>query len=134
MWQRLSSRECTSPFAVEQGKEPFPEKELIQTPKDREATDVAIDCSDCMPCFSACPMAWTDQKYAGPAAFVIAARFIADTRDSARLERLAKVGCEDGVWRCHTVFNCPEACPKSIDLPHFIQYIKRRATSAAIKR
>jgi len=117
-----------------EGKDPFPEKEFIQNPKDREAIDIAIDCIDCMSCFSACPMAWTDQNYPGPAAFVKAARFIADSRDSAKLERLAKVACEDGVWRCHTVFNCAEACPKSIDPPHFIQYIKRRATAALIQR
>lgn len=116
-----------------EAKEPYPEKEFIQSPKDREAIDVAIDCIDCMSCFSACPMAWTDPKYPGPAAFVEAARFIADTRDTAKAERLASVGCEDGVWRCHTVFNCAEACPKSIDPPHFIQYIKRKATRASLK-
>jgi succinate dehydrogenase / fumarate reductase iron-sulfur subunit len=113
--------------------EPYPEREFLQSPKDREAIDVAIDCIDCMACFSACPQSWTDPKYPGPAAFVKAARFVADTRDSERRERLALVGCEDGVWRCHTVFNCADACPKSIDPPHFIQYLKRQATLAALK-
>ncbi len=117
-----------------ESKQPYPEREFIQSPKDREAIDIAIDCIDCMACLSACPMAWTDPKYLGPAAFVKAARFIADTRDPAKLERLVKVACEDGVWRCHTVFNCAEACPKSIDPPHFIQYIKRMATLSAVKR
>jgi heterodisulfide reductase subunit C len=41
---------------------------------------------------------------------------------------LKLVGCEDGVWRCHTIFNCADACPKSINPTHFIQYLKRRAT------
>jgi succinate dehydrogenase / fumarate reductase iron-sulfur subunit len=116
-----------------EGKEPYPDREYVQSPKNREAIDVAIDCIDCMSCFSACPMAWTDQNYLGPAALVKAARFIADTRDPARLERLAIAACEDGVWRCHTVFNCAEACPKSVDPPYFIQYLKRKATLASLR-
>lgn len=115
-----------------EAREPYPEKEFVQSPKDRESIDVAIDCIDCMSCFSACPMSWTDPNYPGPAAFVKGARFIADSRDSARLERLRLVGCEDGVWRCHTVFNCADACPKSINPPHFIQSIKRKSTLASI--
>ncbi len=108
-------------------KEPYPEKEFIQIPTDREAIDVAIDCIDCAACFSACPITWTDEDYPGPAALVKAARFIADTRDIALKERLRSVGCEDGVWRCHTIFNCEEACPKKINPTHFIQYMKRKA-------
>jgi succinate dehydrogenase / fumarate reductase iron-sulfur subunit len=113
---------------------PPPTREFIQMPKDREAIDVAIDCIDCLACFSACPMAWTDPKYAGPAAFVKAARFIADTRDSAKIERLGLVGCEDGIWRCHTVFNCSDACPKSINPTQFIQYLKRKAALTPLRR
>ncbi len=113
--------------------EPYPVKEFIQTPKEREAIDVAIDCIDCGACFSACPSTWTDPSYPGPAAFVKAARFIADTRDSAKVERLRLVGCEDGVWRCHTIFNCADACPKSINPTHFIQYLKRKATIVLVK-
>jgi len=113
-----------------EGHEPYPERELLKSPKQREAIDIAIDCIDCAACFSSCPMTWTDPSYPGPAAFVKAARFIADSRDTAKRERLMLVGCEDGVWRCHTVFNCADACPKSIDPPHFIQYLKRRASLA----
>ena len=115
-----------------EAREQFPAKEFIQSPKDREAIDVAIDCIDCMACFSACPSSWTDPSYPGPAAFVKTARFVADTRDAAKNERLRLVGCEDGVWRCHTIFNCAEACPKSIDPPTFIQYLKRKAAVAQL--
>jgi len=115
-----------------EAKEPYPVKEFIQLPKEREAIDVAIGCIDCMACFSACPSAWTDPNYLGPAAFVKTARFVADTRDDAKLERLHLVGCEDGVWRCHTIFNCAEACPKSINPPYFIQYLKRKAAVASL--
>lgn len=109
-----------------EGHEPHPEKEFNQSRKQREAIDVAIDCIDCAACFSACPITWTDPSYPGPAALVKAARFIADSRDAAKRERLKLVGCEDGAWRCHTVFNCADACPKSINPTQFIQYLKRR--------
>lgn len=115
-----------------EASEPHPAREFIQSPKDREALGVSIDCIDCMACFSACPMTWTDHNHPGPAAFVKAARFIADTRASDRTERLNLIGCEDGVWRCHTVFNCADACPKAINPPHFIQYLKRKSALASL--
>jgi succinate dehydrogenase / fumarate reductase iron-sulfur subunit len=111
-----------------EGHEPYPEREFLQSQKQRAAIDVAIDCIDCAACFSSCPMTWTDPRYPGPAALVKAARFIADSRDTVTYDRLRLVGCEDGLWRCHTVFNCADACPKSIDPPHFIQYLKRKAS------
>ena len=110
-----------------EGKEPYPETEFLQSPNQRKAIEIAIDCIDCAACYSSCPMTWTNASYPGPAAFVKAARFIADTRDATQRERLKLVGCENGLWRCHTVFNCAEACPKSINPTHFVQYLKRRA-------
>jgi len=114
-------------------REPYPEKEFIQTPKDRAAIDTAIDCIDCGACFSTCPITWTDPKYPGPAAFLKAYRFIADTRDSATRERLRAVGCEDGLWRCHTIFNCADACPKTLNPTYFIQQLKRKATRLSVR-
>jgi len=116
-----------------EAREPFPEKEFIQAPKDREALDVAIDCIDCAACFSACPITWTDPAYPGPAAFVKGYRFMADTRDYDKASRANLLGCEDGVWRCHTIFNCADACPKSINPTYFIQYLKRKTTRLSAK-
>jgi len=110
-----------------------PGREFIQLPKDRDALDIAVDCIDCAACFSACPITWTDPAYPGPAAFVKAYRFVADTRDADKVGRLRLVGCEDGLWRCHTVFNCADACPKRIDPPRFIQYLKRKAALVSVK-
>jgi succinate dehydrogenase / fumarate reductase iron-sulfur subunit len=110
----------------------YPEREFIQKPKDREALDIAIDCIDCGACYSACPMSWTDPAYPGPAAFVKAYRFIEDTRSSDKAERLRLVASEDGIWRCHTVFNCAEACPKSINPTNFIQILKRKVTLSLV--
>jgi succinate dehydrogenase/fumarate reductase iron-sulfur protein len=112
-----------------EGNEPYPEKEFPQSIKDREAIDTVIDCIDCMACYSACPMSWTNEKYPGPAAFLKAARFINDTRDTATAERLRLVGCEDGIWRCHTVFNCADACPKKLNPTNYIQQLKRKAAT-----
>jgi succinate dehydrogenase / fumarate reductase iron-sulfur subunit len=108
----------------------IPEKEFLQSPKLRQAIDVAIDCIDCAACFSACPLTWTDPAYPGPAALVKAHRFIADSRDADKVARLRLTDGEDGIWRCHTVFNCAEACPKSINPTHFIQHLKRNAAFA----
>lgn len=118
-------------FAAQQ---PYPEKEFIQTPKDRAEINSTIDCIDCGACFSSCPLTWTDKEYPGPAAFVKAYRFIADTRDSERLIRLQTVGCEDGIWRCHTVFNCADSCPKAINPTYFIEQLKRIATKLLIRQ
>jgi len=118
-------------FAAEQ---PYPEKEFTQTPKERAVIDSTVDCIDCGACFSSCPLTWTDREYPGPAAFVKAYRFIADTRDSERLERLQKVGCEDGIWRCHTVFNCADSCPKAINPTYFIEQLKRITTKFSIRQ
>ncbi len=109
-----------------EGPEPYPEKEFLQSIKDRETIDTAIDCIDCAACYSACPMSWTNESYPGPAAFLKAARFINDTRDGTRAERLRLIGCENGVWRCHTVFNCADACPKKLNPTNFIQQLKRK--------
>ena len=115
-----------------EARTPIPEMEFIQSPKERATIDTAIDCIDCGACFSSCPLTWTDSKYPGPAAFMKAYRFIADTRDAKGIERLQAVGCEDGVWRCHTVFNCADSCPKGLNPTYFIQQLKRKATKLSI--
>ena len=116
-----------------EAQEPLPVREFLQSPKDREAIDMTIDCIDCAACYSACPMTWTNKDYPGPAALLKAARFIRDTRDSATNERLALLALESNLWRCHTVFNCADACPKSLNPTMYIQHLKRRAASAKPK-
>ena len=109
-----------------EGPKSFPEKEFIQSPKDRRAIDGAIECVDCGACYSACSDALTDPKYPGPAAFLKAYRFIADTRNVDSSERLHSIGPE--VLRCPKSCNADDVCPKSIDIMDFIQALKRRAT------
>lgn len=110
-----------------------PEKESLQSPKQREAINEVIDCILCVACYSACPVTWVNKDYLGPAALVKAYRFVADTRDEMARERLKLVDSEEGVWRCHTIFNCVEACPKKINQTSAIERLRRKALVRRLK-
>ena len=73
----------------------------------------------------ACPCFWANGDYVGPAAIVQAHRFIFDDRDQGTMQRLEVLNERDGVWRCRTVFNCVEACPRDIDITKAIGDIKK---------
>jgi len=104
-----------------------PEKETRQTPKDRKKLDMPIDCILCGSCYSSCPSAWGEENYLGPAALLKAYRFEVDSRDEAGRERLPLWSSERGVYRCHTIMNCVEACPKELNPTEGIQWLKRAA-------
>lgn len=112
---------------------PDPDKERLQNINQRKALDEVIDCILCGACYSACPITWTNKGYLGPAALVKAYRFVADSRDEAARERLSLVSGEDGIWRCHSIFNCVEACPKNINQTYSIQQLKRKTLSQKLK-
>ena len=67
-------------------------------------------------------------------AFLTADRLVSDTRDGAREERLAMVNDEHGVWRCHTVFNCQEVCPKDLDPSGSIAHLKMEIIKRKIQQ
>lgn len=113
------------PYLV--GKEPYPEKEYIQSPKERQPINEPIDCILCGSCTSSCTMAWTNSDYLGPAALLKSYRFLVDTRDTVPDERLDVIESESGVWRCHTQFNCVEVCPKKLNPTEAIQRMKIKA-------
>ncbi|HEX9908362.1 MAG TPA: succinate dehydrogenase iron-sulfur subunit [Thermoplasmata archaeon] len=110
------------PYLV--GKEPYPEREFIQMPKEREPINQPIDCIMCGACTSSCTVAWSNTNYLGPAALLKSYRFVADTRDTITDERLDLTENEDGVFRCHTIFNCVEVCPKKLNPTEAIQKLK----------
>jgi succinate dehydrogenase / fumarate reductase iron-sulfur subunit len=93
----------------------LPEKENLISPQEVAAIGGAEICIQCGVCYSSCPIVLTDPGYLGPAALLAAYRYIADSRDTIRGERLRIVSRSEGVWRCHTVFNCLESCPKGLD-------------------
>jgi succinate dehydrogenase / fumarate reductase iron-sulfur subunit len=102
-----------------------PPRERLQSPEDRERFDDTTKCILCAACTTACPPYWSNQEYTGPAAIVQAHRFIFDSRDQATQERLEILNERNGVWRCRTVFNCTEACPREIDVTRAIGEVKK---------
>lgn len=103
-----------------------PEKERLQSQKDRALIDEAVNCILCGACSSSCPSSWSNDNYLGPAALLKAYRFIFDSRDEAPEERLDVIDHADGIWRCHTIFNCVEVCPKEINLTWHISQLKKK--------
>jgi succinate dehydrogenase iron-sulfur subunit len=104
--------------------DPAPEKERIQTQEERERFDQGTKCILCAACTSSCPSFWANGTYVGPAAIVQAHRFIFDSRDKARRQRLAVLSKENGAWRCRTVYNCTSACPRDIPVTQLIAEVK----------
>ncbi len=112
-----------TPYLV--GKTPHGEKERIQTPQERERFDDTTKCILCGACTTSCPSFWSNPNYVGPAAIVQAHRFIFDSRDEGKEERLAVLNQNEGVWRCRTIFNCVEACPRGINVTRAIGEVKQ---------
>jgi succinate dehydrogenase / fumarate reductase iron-sulfur subunit len=97
-----------------------PARERLQSPEDRLRYDDTTKCILCGACTSSCPSFWAAPAYVGPAAIVNAHRFIFDSRDTAAEERLDILAEKDGVWRCRTIFNCTDACPRGIQITQAI--------------
>ena len=107
-------------------------KERRQSQAERERYDDTTKCILCAACTTACPVFWTKEEYVGPAAIVNAHRFIMDSRDQAHEERLQIMADADGVWRCRTVFNCVEACPRGINVTGAIMEVIGEIQKAGI--
>lgn len=114
--------------------DPPPEKERLQSPKQRKRIDDPTKCILCGSCTSSCPTYWFDKAYLGPAALLKAHRFIFDSRDQAGEERLAILNQRTGPYKCHTIFNCVETCPKEINVTGAIADLKRRILWSKIWR
>jgi succinate dehydrogenase / fumarate reductase iron-sulfur subunit len=105
--------------------EPPPAIERLQSIEERERFDDTTKCILCAACTTACPSFWAKGEYVGPAAIVQAHRFIFDSRDRASQERLNILAEPDGVWRCRTIYNCTEACPRDIQVTQAIAEVKK---------
>ncbi|MCE3254743.1 MAG: succinate dehydrogenase iron-sulfur subunit [Rickettsiaceae bacterium] len=103
-----------------------PEKERLQSPEDREKLDGLYECILCACCSTSCPSYWWNgDKYLGPAALLQAYRFIADSRDDATAERLDDLEDPFKLYRCHTIMNCTNTCPKGLNPAKAIGKIKQ---------
>lgn len=110
------------PYLINDG--PVPERERLQSPEQQKLIEESTTCILCAACTSSCPSFWADDDYLGPSALLKAYRYIFDTRDTAAEERLSVVNDKHGVFRCHTIFNCNEACPKDINITNHIAKLK----------
>jgi len=99
---------------------PEPARERRQSQAQRARYDDTTKCILCAACTSSCPSFWAQPGYVGPAAIVNAHRFIFDSRDEGAEERLEILADKDGVWRCRTIFNCTDACPRGINVTQAI--------------
>lgn len=113
--------------------DPPPNKERLQSIEERARFDDTTKCILCAACTTSCPSYWANDKYVGPAAIVNAHRFIFDSRDQGAAERLKILNDEFGVYRCHTIFNCTEACPRDIEVTRAIGEVKRAIASGKIE-
>lgn len=104
---------------------PPADSERFQTNEDAEKLFESAKCILCACCTTSCPSTWTNENYIGPAALLKAYRFVHDTRDDAADERLDIIDTPDGIWRCHTIFNCIESCPKEINITWHISQLKK---------
>ncbi|HLT23667.1 MAG TPA: succinate dehydrogenase iron-sulfur subunit [Ignavibacteria bacterium] len=111
---------------------PPPDSERLQSNDDAEKLFESAKCILCACCTTSCPSTWTNENYIGPAAILKAYRFVYDTRDEAGDERLDILDTPDGIWRCHTIFNCIEACPKDINITWHISQLKKKISSQGL--
>ena len=103
-----------------------PEKERPQTPDQRQKLDGLYECILCACCSTSCPSYWWNQdRYLGPAALLQSYRWISDTRDEAKGERLDDLEDPFKLYRCHTIMNCAQACPKGLNPAKAIAEIKK---------
>jgi len=110
----LRQYQAVKPWLV--NRDPEPEIERLQVPADRDRLDGLYECILCACCTTACPSFWWNpERYLGPAALLQSYRFLADSRDQATGERLDALEDPYRLFRCHTIMNCVEVCPKELN-------------------
>ena len=106
--------------------EPVPENERKQSIEERDKLDGLYECILCGCCSAACPSYWWNpDRFLGPAALLQASRFIQDSRDNATEERLEQLDDAYKLFRCHSIMNCVQVCPKNLNPTKAIGQIKK---------
>ncbi len=112
---------------------PPPDKERLQSKEDREQLDGLYECILCACCSTSCPSYWwNSDRYLGPAILLQAYRWIADSRDENTGERLDDLEDPFKLYRCHTIMNCTNTCPKGLNPAKSIAEIKKLLVSRTI--
>ncbi len=131
MTQFFTQYHSIKPFVI--NNDPPPEKERLQSPSDRLELDGLYECILCACCSTSCPSFWWNpDKFVGPAGLLAAYRFIADTRDHATNERLDNLEDPYRLFRCHTIMNCVDVCPKGLNPSLAICKIKEMMVKRAV--
>ncbi|HSB83504.1 MAG TPA: succinate dehydrogenase iron-sulfur subunit [Nitrosarchaeum sp.] len=99
-------------------------KEFLQSPEELEQYIQFSNCIKCGLCNSACPTMATDSSFVGPQALAQAYRYVADSRDKGKDERLKIIDDSHGIWRCHFAGSCSQVCPKGVDPAMGIQLLR----------
>lgn len=104
-----------------------PARERLQSPEERSQLDGLYECILCACCTSSCPSFWWNpEKFVGPAGLLQARRFLADSRDTAKQQRLDKLQDPFSVFRCRTIMNCANVCPKGLNPTQAIAEIRKQ--------
>ncbi len=131
MTQFFKQYNSIRPYLV--NHDPLPEKERLQSPEEREELDGLYECILCASCSTACPSFWWNpDKFVGPAGLLQAYRFLADTRDQAGAERLDNLEDPYRLFRCHSIMNCVDVCPKGLNPTKAIGKIKELMVRRAV--
>jgi succinate dehydrogenase / fumarate reductase iron-sulfur subunit len=131
MTQFYEQYRAVKPYLVR--KDPMPEVEILQSPEDRDKLDGLYECILCGCCSTACPSFWWNpEKFHGPAALLQSWRFLADSRDQITDERLDDLEGPYKLFRCHSIMNCAEVCPKGLNPTKAIGHIKQLMLKKAI--
>ena len=125
--------DLTVPYAQLASIEPWlksstqpPTRERLQSPEERAKLDGLWECILCFCCSTSCPSYWWQgERYLGPAILLQAYRWLADSRDEAKGERLDQLEDPFRLYRCHTIMNCTKTCPKSLNPAKAIGEIKK---------
>ncbi len=111
---------------------PLPTEEITQTIEDRDKLDGYYECILCASCSTSCPSYWWNgDRYLGPAALLQAYRWLVDSRDDATTERLDSLEDPFKLYRCHTIMNCANVCPKGLNPAKAIAEVKKMMVERA---
>ena len=131
MTQFFKQYHSIKPYLVNEN--PAPDRERLQSSKDRKELDGLYECILCACCSTACPSFWWNpDKFVGPAGLLNAYRFIADTRDTMTNERLDNLNDPYRLFRCHSIMNCVDVCPKHLNPTGAIGKIKEVMLKRAV--
>lgn len=124
MTQFYTQYEKIRPYLINDNKNP-PARENLQTPAQREKLDGLYECILCACCSTSCPSFWWNpDKFIGPAGLLAAYRFLIDSRDTETDGRLDDLNDAFSVFRCHSIMNCVNVCPKGLNPTKAIGHIK----------